>query len=204
MMTRIRITKSSLHTGKTYSALLCIYRVVILLLRQRRGAAGNDSGTTIKYLRQTTSGAASIGIGTTAKYLRRTTSVAAGSSLGNTPNCLRGAAGNGQVQGSSTCDAQRALPRVTARAPRQMNTDLRRTTSAAASSGPTQRQINKSLRRTTSGAAGSGLCSTIKNLRLGLGSTIKYLRRTINAAAGNGLGTTIKYLVNQNAGTGSN
>ena len=28
-----------------------------LLLRQRRGAAGNDPGTTIKYLRRTTSGA---------------------------------------------------------------------------------------------------------------------------------------------------
>jgi hypothetical protein len=35
--------------------------------------------TTIKYLR----GAAGIGLGTTIKYLRRTTSSAAGSSLGN-------------------------------------------------------------------------------------------------------------------------
>jgi hypothetical protein len=30
------------------------------------------------------------------------------------------------------------------------------------------------------------------------------LRRTTTAAAGSGLGTTIKYLVNQNAGAGSN
>jgi hypothetical protein len=48
---------------------LYICRVVVLLLRQRRGAAGNDLGTTAKCLR----GAAGIGLGTTAKYLRRTT-----------------------------------------------------------------------------------------------------------------------------------
>jgi hypothetical protein len=86
---------AALHTGKVYSVPLNIYRVALHLLRQRRGAAGYDLGTTTKYLRQTTSGAAGIGIGTTAKYLRRTTSAAAGSDLGTTPNYLRGAASNG-------------------------------------------------------------------------------------------------------------
>jgi hypothetical protein len=51
--------------GKIYSFPLHI-RVVILLLRQRRGR-GNDLGTTIKYLRKTTSGAAGIGLGTKIK-----------------------------------------------------------------------------------------------------------------------------------------
>jgi hypothetical protein len=37
---------------------LHIYRFVLLLLRLRRGAAGYDLGTTMKYLRCTTSGAA--------------------------------------------------------------------------------------------------------------------------------------------------
>jgi hypothetical protein len=43
--------------------------VVLLLLRQRRGAAGNGLGTTIKYLRRTTSGASGNGLRTTIKYL---------------------------------------------------------------------------------------------------------------------------------------
>jgi hypothetical protein len=38
-------------------------------LRQRRGAAGNNLGTTIKYLRCATSGAAGNGLGTMIKYL---------------------------------------------------------------------------------------------------------------------------------------
>jgi hypothetical protein len=52
------------------SALLYICRVALLLLRQRRGAAVSGLGTTIKYLRQTTSGAAGNGVGTTIKYMR--------------------------------------------------------------------------------------------------------------------------------------
>jgi hypothetical protein len=80
----------------------------------RRGAAGNDMGTKIKYLRQTTSGNAGIGLGTTAKYLRRTTSAAAGYGLGTTASYLPGAAGNGRAQRSSTCDAQGAPPRSAA------------------------------------------------------------------------------------------
>jgi hypothetical protein len=64
--------------GIIYSVPLNICRVVLLLLRQCRGAAGNGLRTTIKYLRRTTSGAAGNGLGTTIKYLRRTTSGAAG------------------------------------------------------------------------------------------------------------------------------
>jgi hypothetical protein len=41
---------STLHTGKPFSAPLNICRVVLLLQRQRRGAAGNGLGNTIKYL----------------------------------------------------------------------------------------------------------------------------------------------------------
>ena len=39
---------STLHAGKIYSAPLHISRVALLLLRQDRGAAVNDLGTTIK------------------------------------------------------------------------------------------------------------------------------------------------------------
>jgi hypothetical protein len=93
------------------SAPLHILRVVFLLLRKRRGAAGNGLGTTIKYLRRTTTanglstkinylrrttrGAADSGLGATNKYLRRTTSGAAGYGLGATTKYLRGAASIG-------------------------------------------------------------------------------------------------------------
>jgi hypothetical protein len=72
---------------------LGICRAVLLLLRQRGGAASNSLGSAIKYLRLTTSSAASNGLGTTAKYLRYTTSGAAGNGLGATIKHLRGAAG---------------------------------------------------------------------------------------------------------------
>ena len=49
------------ETGKICSLPLFVCRVVLLLLRQRRGAAGSDLGTTTKHLRQTTSGAAGVG-----------------------------------------------------------------------------------------------------------------------------------------------
>jgi hypothetical protein len=83
-----------------------------LLLWQRRGAAGNGVGITIKYLRRTRDGAAgiglcttikylrdaaSIGLGTTIKYLRHTTSAAADNSLGTMIKYLvnqNGGAGN--------------------------------------------------------------------------------------------------------------
>jgi hypothetical protein len=58
---------SALHTGKIYSFPLHISRFVLLLLRMRRGRRGNDLGTTIKYLKKTTSGATGIGLGTTIK-----------------------------------------------------------------------------------------------------------------------------------------
>jgi hypothetical protein len=45
---------------------MLINRVILLLLRERR-SRGNGLGTTIKYLRKTTSGAAGIGLGTTIK-----------------------------------------------------------------------------------------------------------------------------------------
>jgi len=111
------LDNSTLHTGKTSFFPMHISRVVLILLRQRR-SRGNDLGTTIKYLRKTTSGAAGIGLGTTIKYPRCTTGAAAGSGLETTLNYLRGATGNGRTQRSSTFDAQRAPPRATAWAPR--------------------------------------------------------------------------------------
>jgi hypothetical protein len=61
---------------------------VLLVLRQRRVAAGNGLrtvlSTTIKYVRRPGSGAAGHGHGTTMKYLRRITSGAAGNGLGKT------------------------------------------------------------------------------------------------------------------------
>jgi hypothetical protein len=52
-------------------------------MKYLRGAAGIGLGTTIRYLRRTTSAAAGNDLGTTTNYLRRTTSGAAGSSLDN-------------------------------------------------------------------------------------------------------------------------
>jgi hypothetical protein len=84
--------------GNIYSDPLHNYRVVLLLLWHRRGAGGNGLGTTIKYLRRTTSAVAGYGLGTTIKYPRRTTSGAAGNGLGTTTKHLgrttSGAAGN--------------------------------------------------------------------------------------------------------------
>ena len=67
------------------------------------GAANDGLGTTIKYLRQTTSGAAAAGngLGATIKCLRQTASGTAGCGLGITIKYLRqttnGIAGNGPV-----------------------------------------------------------------------------------------------------------
>jgi hypothetical protein len=61
-----------------------------------------------------TGGAADIGLGNTSKYPRRTTGATAGNGLSTTPNYLRGAAGNGRAQRSSTFNAQRAPPRASA------------------------------------------------------------------------------------------
>jgi hypothetical protein len=97
---------------------LHISRVVFPLLRKRCVAAGNDLGTTIKYLRCATSGAAGIDLGTTAKYPRRAIYAAAGNGLGTALNYLRGAAGNSWAKQSRTFDARRAPPRATAWAPR--------------------------------------------------------------------------------------
>jgi hypothetical protein len=55
--------------GNIYSALLDIYRVVLLLLRLRHGAAGNGLGATAKYLRRTISDAAGISLLIAIKYL---------------------------------------------------------------------------------------------------------------------------------------
>jgi len=86
--------------------------------------------------------------------LRKTTSGAAGSGLGTKLNYLRGVAGNGRAQRGSTFDAQQAPPRATAWTPRQMNTALRCTASAAAGNG--LGTTIKYLQRTASGAAGNG------------------------------------------------
>jgi hypothetical protein len=62
----------------------------LLLLRQRRVAAGNGAalgtglGTTGKYVQRTASGAAGNGLGTLVKYLRRTRSGFSGKGLGPT------------------------------------------------------------------------------------------------------------------------
>jgi hypothetical protein len=69
--------------------------VVLLLLRQRRGAAGSGLCAAITYSRRTTSAAEGNGLGATIKYLRQTTSGAAGNGLGITIKHLYGAEGIG-------------------------------------------------------------------------------------------------------------
>ena len=85
--------------GNIYSIRLYIYRSILLLLWQCCGALGSSLGTTIKYLRRTTSGAAGNGLGTDIKYLRRTTSDATNNDRGATIKYLSratcGAAGIG-------------------------------------------------------------------------------------------------------------
>jgi hypothetical protein len=113
MMTRSRIIQPCTRVKFTFSAAhqqSCSSPAATALRRR-----GNDLGTTIKYLRKTTSGAAGIGLGTTVKYPRRTTGAAAGNGLGSTLNYLRGAV---RAKRSSTFDPQRAPPRTTAWAPR--------------------------------------------------------------------------------------
>jgi hypothetical protein len=206
---------STQHAGKICSSPLHICRAGFLLLWKRRGAAGNDMGTKIKYLRQTASGNAGIGLGTTAKYLRHTTSAAAGYGLDTTANYLPGAAGNGRAQRSSTCDALRAPPRSTAWARRSSTCDINRAAPRATAGRSDQVPMTHSrlvgLGTTAEylrGAAGNGLGTTIKYLRgatgIGLGTTTKYLRRLTSGTAGNGLHTTAKYLVNRIAGAGNN
>jgi hypothetical protein len=88
--------QSANEVGNNCSAPLQICRVALLLLRQRRGAAGSNLGTTPKYLRSTASGAAGNGLGTTGnglgttiKYQRRITSGASGNCLGTTIKYLQ-------------------------------------------------------------------------------------------------------------------
>jgi hypothetical protein len=58
-----------------------IYRVVLLLLRQRRGTAGIGLGTTVKYVRRPTSGAAGNGLGTTIKDPRGAAGIGLGTAM---------------------------------------------------------------------------------------------------------------------------
>jgi hypothetical protein len=85
--------------------------------------------------------------------LRCTTSTAAGNDLGNTIKYLQritsGAAGNGRAKRPSTCDAQQAVLRATAWAPRSSTCAPPR-----ASAGTTIKYLR--------GAAGIRLATTIK------------------------------------------
>jgi hypothetical protein len=192
-----------------------ICQVVLLLLRQRHGAAGSGLGTTIKFLR----GAAGIGLGTAIKLLRRATSVAAG--LHDHAPAANNERRRGQWPGHHDQAPAARNERRRGQRPR-----LRGQVPAAHSEprrGQRPGETIKYLRRTTSAAAGNGLGTTENYLRgaagtglstaanylrgatgIGLGTANTYLRRSTSGGAGYGLGTTIKYLVNQNAGTGNN
>jgi hypothetical protein len=127
--------------GNIYSAVPHIFRVVLLLLRQRRSSPGSSLCTAIKYLQRATRGAARAawaprsstrdaqranGLGTASNDLRRITSVAAGSDLrritsvaagsdlGTTINYLRGAAGNGLGTSMKYLQRTTSCPRATA------------------------------------------------------------------------------------------
>ena len=105
---------------------LHICRVAVLLLRRHRGAAGlgelqwasrrrgNGTGTTIKYLRRTTSGAAGNGLGTTINYLRQTTNGTAGNGLGATIKYLRRTTSGAAGIGLGTTISARGQPGVRA------------------------------------------------------------------------------------------
>jgi hypothetical protein len=60
---------------------LKICRDALLLLRQRRGAAGNGLSTTINYLRRKTNDAAGNGLSTTIKYLRGVAGIDLGTTI---------------------------------------------------------------------------------------------------------------------------
>ena len=59
---KIRLLALSVPMRSALAYFLCKWGIVLLLLRKHRGR-GNDLGTTIRYLRKTTSGAAGIGLG---------------------------------------------------------------------------------------------------------------------------------------------
>jgi hypothetical protein len=63
---------------------ICLGTTINYLRRTTSVAVGNGLWTSFKYLR----GAAGGGLGTIIQYLRRTTSAAAGNSLGTTIKCL--------------------------------------------------------------------------------------------------------------------
>jgi hypothetical protein len=136
---------SEKHTGKIYSSPLHVSRFVLLLLRQRRGAATTTwapRSDTCEKQRATPRASASAPPDNSAlqtdkidsfplhssrvvflllrqlKYPRHKTGAAAGNGLGTTLNYLRGAAGNGRAHRSSNFDAQRAPPQAAAWAPR--------------------------------------------------------------------------------------
>jgi hypothetical protein len=96
MMTRTRIIRRC--TRVKFTLLRCTSAGFSSPAAKTSRRRGNDLGTTIKYLRKTTSSTADIGPGTTAKYPRCTTGAAAGNGLGTTLSYLRGAAGNGWAQ----------------------------------------------------------------------------------------------------------
>jgi hypothetical protein len=120
--TMARTRNSALYTGKMYSFPLHINRFVLLLLRQRRGAAaatwaprpstcennerrhGHRPRHHGQVPRRTMGAAAGIGLGTTLNGCRR------GQRLGATMKYLQrttsGAAGNVRAKRSSTCDEQ--------------------------------------------------------------------------------------------------
>jgi hypothetical protein len=153
-------------------------------------------------LRCTTSAAAGSGLGTTIKFLKRTTSGTAGNDRvqrAHTSTRRTGFCAIWVFISSSSSSAPRATAGRNDQAPAMH-------TSGAADNG-----LGTTIMYLRA-ATGIGLGTTVKYLQrstsdakgFGLGTTIKYLRRTTSAAANSGVDTAIKYLENQDAGAGSN
>jgi hypothetical protein len=154
--------------GNIYSASLYICRVVLLLLRHRRGAAGYGLGATIKCLRQATSGAAGNELGRTIKYLRG----AAGINLGTTIKYLRSttrqrpghhdqvpAMHNERRRGKRTWHNDQVPARR--RGHRPVHHDLVPATNKERRRGKWPGTTIKHLRRTTSGTASAPLSPSL-------------------------------------------
>ena len=111
-MQRLLKKNSEPHTGARPSVRLCvgpelarcvhicsvslyICRVVLILLKYRRSAAGSGLGTTAKYLRRQISGAAGNGLGTTAKYVRGAVGIGLGTTIKYFRRTTNAAAGKG-------------------------------------------------------------------------------------------------------------
>jgi hypothetical protein len=204
-----------------YPAPLHIYRVVLLLLRLRRGAAGNGLGTMIKYLHRTRNGAKGSALGATAKYLQKHRVAPPETAWAPRPSTCK-ATRNKQRRGHQPEYHDQVPARRRRKRPGHLdevpvtNSELRhgkrpwqryqvRATRNERLRGQRLALHDQVLARRPGQKTWAPRPSTCGAQRgRGLSITIKYLRRTTSGVAGTGPGTTAKYLRRTTSGAAGN